>query len=198
MLTNSHTTSLLYFSLKGWKNGLLNLGVKGLTVPQPIISSWMECRTHTLENVCNEISDRRMIDWDASSMNWYSKKSLSRLLSNYVVWQMIRDKVSLLSDEFRKARAEFNEKISGVKDTDPRWRICTGVTNDNMGVPIGTLYIKKYFNQSTIEKVGHQKDPNTICGIQRNCYSRFLGHNRHRDNLVFLFNVAVPAEARLA
>lgn len=77
----------------------------------------------------------------------------TRLLSNYVVWQMIRDKVSLLSSAFRKARAEFNERISGVKDTDPRWRTCTGITNDNMGVPIGSLYVKRFFDQSAIEKV---------------------------------------------
>lgn len=76
-----------------------------------------------------------------------------RLLSNYVVWQMIRDKVSLLSSPFRMARAKFNERISGVKDTDPRWRTCTGITNDNMGVPIGSLYIKSFFDQSAIAKV---------------------------------------------
>ena len=78
---------------------------------------------------------------------------ITRLLSNYVVWQMIRDKVSLLSSSFRKARAQFNERISGVKDTDPRWRTCTGITNDNMGVPIGSLYIRRFFDQSAIEKV---------------------------------------------
>lgn len=76
-----------------------------------------------------------------------------RLLSNYVVWQMIRDKVSLLSSPFRKARAKFNERISGVKDSDPRWRTCTGITNDNMGVPIGSLYINSFFDQSAIVKV---------------------------------------------
>lgn len=66
---------------------------------------------------------------------------------------MIRDKISLLSSPFRKARAQFNERITGVKDTDPRWRTCTGITNDNMGVPIGSLYIKKFFDQTAIEKV---------------------------------------------
>ena len=66
---------------------------------------------------------------------------------------MIRDKVSLLSSPFRKARAQFNERITGVKDTDPRWRTCTGVTNDNMGVPLGSLYVKRFFDQFAIEKV---------------------------------------------
>ena len=76
-----------------------------------------------------------------------------RLLSNYMVWQMIRDKISFLSTPFREARAYFNERITGVKDTDPRWRTCTGITNDNMGVPIGSLYVKNFFDQSAIEKV---------------------------------------------
>lgn len=66
---------------------------------------------------------------------------------------MIRDKINLLSSPFRKARAKFNERISGVEDTDPRWRTCTGITNDNMGVPIGSLYVSKFFAQSAIEKV---------------------------------------------
>lgn len=79
-------------------------------------------------------------------------KTSKELLSNYVVWQMIRDKISFLSSPFREARAHFNERITGVKDIDPRWRTCTGVTNDNMGVPIGSLYVKKFFDQSAIEK----------------------------------------------
>lgn len=66
---------------------------------------------------------------------------------------MIRDKISLLSSPFRKARAKFNERISGVKDTDPRWLTCTGISNDNMGVPIGSLYVRKFFDQSANEKV---------------------------------------------
>nr|XP_058966733.1 endothelin-converting enzyme 2-like [Pocillopora verrucosa] len=86
------------------------------------------------------------------------KNTSKELLSNYVVWQMIRDKVSLLSDPFRKARAKFNERISGVKDTDPRWRTCTGITNDNMGVPIGSLYVQNFFDQSAISKTHSMVD----------------------------------------
>ena len=70
-----------------------------------------------------------------------------------MVWQMLRDKISFLSKDFRKARATFNKKMTNVSDTDPRWRTCTGITNDNMGVPIGTLYINKYFKEETREKV---------------------------------------------
>ncbi len=66
---------------------------------------------------------------------------------------MLRDKISFLSSGFRKARAAFNEKMTGVKDKDPRWRTCTGVTNDNMGVPIGTLYVNNFFKETTREKV---------------------------------------------
>ncbi|XP_029202896.2 endothelin-converting enzyme 1-like isoform X4 [Acropora millepora] len=80
------------------------------------------------------------------------KQTSKELLSNYMVWQMIRDKISFLSTPFREARAYFNERITGVKDTDPRWRTCTGITNDNMGVPIGSLYVKNFFDQSAIEK----------------------------------------------
>ena len=66
---------------------------------------------------------------------------------------MLRDKISFLSRDFRKARAEFNRKMTGVEDNEPRWRTCTTVTNDNMGVPIGTLYVEKYFSDSTKAKV---------------------------------------------
>ncbi|XP_002157184.2 endothelin-converting enzyme homolog isoform X1 [Hydra vulgaris] len=80
------------------------------------------------------------------------KKTDKRLLSRYVVWQMLRDKISFLSKDFRNARAEFNHKMTGIQDNEPRWRICTTVTNDNMGVPIGTLYVDKYFKESTKAK----------------------------------------------
>ena len=67
---------------------------------------------------------------------------------------MLRDKISFLSDDFRNARAEFNKKMTGVEDSDPRWRKCTGMTNENMGIPIGTLYVEKYFSENTKMKVG--------------------------------------------
>ncbi|EDO49684.1 predicted protein, partial [Nematostella vectensis] len=88
-----------------------------------------------------------------SKMNDIIKETPKELLSNYVVWQMIRDKISLLSKPFRKARAVFNHKISGVKEQEPRWRTCTSITNDNLGVPLGTLYVRKYFNESTVGKI---------------------------------------------
>ena len=78
---------------------------------------------------------------------------LLRLLSNYVTWQMIREKVGLMSKSFRKARSDFNNNITGVKDSEDRWRTCTSITNDNMGVPIGSLYIKKYFDDSRVNTV---------------------------------------------
>ncbi|XP_002155074.2 neprilysin-4 isoform X1 [Hydra vulgaris] len=80
------------------------------------------------------------------------RKTDKKLLSRYIVWQMLRDKISFLSRDFRKARAEFNRKMTGVEDNEPRWRICTTVTNDNMGVPIGTLYVEKYFSDNTKTK----------------------------------------------
>ncbi|XP_028397570.1 endothelin-converting enzyme 2-like isoform X2 [Dendronephthya gigantea] len=78
------------------------------------------------------------------------KHTRKKLLSNYITWQMVREKVGLLSRPFRKARSDFNNKITGVKDVEDRWRTCTSITNDNMGVPIGSLYIKKYFDDSRV------------------------------------------------
>ncbi|XP_065669105.1 endothelin-converting enzyme homolog isoform X2 [Hydra vulgaris] len=86
------------------------------------------------------------------------KKTDKRLLSRYMMWQMLRDKISFLSDDFRKARAEFNQKMTGVEDTEPRWRKCIGVTNENMGIPIGALYIEKYFSESTKTKTNDMID----------------------------------------
>lgn len=78
------------------------------------------------------------------------KQTRKELLSNYFTWQMIREKVGLLSKPFRSARVDFNSKITGVKDNEDRWRTCTSITNDNMGVPIGSLYIQKYFNDARV------------------------------------------------
>ncbi|XP_047126168.1 endothelin-converting enzyme homolog isoform X1 [Hydra vulgaris] len=86
------------------------------------------------------------------------KKTDKRLLSRYMMWQMLRDKISFLSDDFRKARAEFNQKMTGVEDTEPRWRKCISMTNENMGIPIGALYIEKYFSESTKTKTNDMID----------------------------------------
>jgi predicted metalloendopeptidase len=71
---------------------------------------------------------------------------------------MIREKVGLLSKSFRKARSDFNNNITGVKDSEHRWRTCTSITNDNMGVPIGSLYIRKYFDDSRVNTVNKGYD----------------------------------------
>ena len=79
---------------------------------------------------------------------------------------MIREKVGLLSKPFRDARSEFNNKITGVKDSEDRWRTCTSITNDNMGVPIGSLYIRKYFDDSRVNTVSEHffhRMTNVLC-----------------------------------
>ena len=80
---------------------------------------------------------------------------------------MLRDKISFLSSKFRKARADFNQQMTGVEDTEERWRWCTTVTNDNMGVPIGTLYVNKYFSGSTRDKVSFSKYYGSILMFKR-------------------------------
>ena len=80
---------------------------------------------------------------------------------------MLKDKIKFLSKDFRKARAEFDKTMTGVEDTDPRWRSCTAVTNDYMGVPIGTLYVNKYFSGSTRDKVSFSKYYGSILMFKR-------------------------------
>ena len=70
-----------------------------------------------------------------------------RVLSNYVVWNVIQDEIPNLSKKFRDIRNNYKNKVMGSHGQRKRWKICVSMTNDYLGDVIGETYSRKHFDK---------------------------------------------------
>jgi predicted metalloendopeptidase len=64
----------------------------------------------------------------------------------YYRWQLINRSAGLLSDPFVQENFAFNGRIlTGSKEIRPRWKRCTGATDQQLGEALGQVYVQKYF-----------------------------------------------------
>ncbi len=65
-------------------------------------------------------------------------------------WDVITSSCSYLTDEIREANFEFFGKtMSGRKEDYPLWKRATNQVQAQMGEPLGRMYCKKYFPESS-------------------------------------------------
>ena len=74
-------------------------------------------------------------------------------LKTYAEAKVISSATNSLSDEFRSASFKFNQTLSGVKQDRPRWKRAVGVVSGVLGEAIGKLYVKKYFPESSKQRM---------------------------------------------
>ncbi len=75
-------------------------------------------------------------------------------LKDYLAFNYIDSRASLLSDEFYNASFDFYSKaISGVEEQRPRWKRALAVTNGILSEAVGELYVAKYFPAENKEKM---------------------------------------------
>ena len=64
----------------------------------------------------------------------------------YYRWHLINRSAGLLSDPFVQENFDFNGRLlTGSKEIRPRWKRCTGATDQNLGEALGQVYVQKYF-----------------------------------------------------
>jgi putative endopeptidase len=64
----------------------------------------------------------------------------------YYRWQLISRSAGMLSDPFVQENFAFNGRIlTGSKEIRPRWKRCTGATDQQLGEALGQVYVEKYF-----------------------------------------------------
>ena len=71
------------------------------------------------------------------------------VLKDYAERDVISGATSLLSDDFRAASFEFSKVLSGAEEDRPRWKRAVGAVNGVLGMPVGKLYVEKYFPESS-------------------------------------------------
>ena len=64
----------------------------------------------------------------------------------YYRWHLIHRSAGLLADPYVQENFAFNGRIlTGSKEIRPRWKRCTGATDQQLGEALGQVYVQKYF-----------------------------------------------------
>ncbi|XP_075210194.1 neprilysin-4-like [Lycorma delicatula] len=75
-------------------------------------------------------------------------KTSPRIISNYLLWRFVRHRVNNLDDRYQEAKQEFYYILVGREKAPPRWKYCVTQVNTNMGMAVGAMFVKKYFNEN--------------------------------------------------
>ncbi|XP_051027072.1 membrane metallo-endopeptidase-like 1 [Acomys russatus] len=73
----------------------------------------------------------------------------ARTMQNYLVWRLVLDRISSLSQRFKEARVNYRKALYGTTVEETRWRECVSYVNSNMESAVGSLYIKQAFSKDS-------------------------------------------------
>ena len=75
-------------------------------------------------------------------------------MRDYLAGQVIGHGTSYLGDEMYMTSFDFyGRMLSGQKEPRPRWKRAQGLPNALLGEAVGELYVERYFNQDSKEKM---------------------------------------------
>uniref|UniRef100_A0A8D2AFB6 Membrane metalloendopeptidase like 1 n=1 Tax=Sciurus vulgaris TaxID=55149 RepID=A0A8D2AFB6_SCIVU len=72
-----------------------------------------------------------------------------RTMQNYLVWRLVLDRISTLSQRFKDARGNYRKALYGTTVEEVRWQECVGYVNSNMESAVGSLYVRKAFSKDS-------------------------------------------------
>ncbi|XP_015836432.2 neprilysin-4 isoform X2 [Tribolium castaneum] len=72
-----------------------------------------------------------------------------RTVSNYLIWRFVRHRTNNLDNRFLMAKQRFYHVLFGREKSPPRWQFCVSQVNSNMGMALGSLFVKKYFDENS-------------------------------------------------
>nr|XP_031844409.1 neprilysin-4-like isoform X1 [Nomia melanderi] len=72
-----------------------------------------------------------------------------RTIANYLLWRFVRHRVNNLDDRFQDAKQKFYYILFGREQAPSRWKNCVAQVNSNMGMAVGSMFVKKYFDEKS-------------------------------------------------
>ncbi|KAJ8683045.1 hypothetical protein QAD02_018837 [Eretmocerus hayati] len=72
-----------------------------------------------------------------------------RVVSNYLLWRFVRHRINNLDDRFQDAKQTFYYELFGREKSPSRWKSCVAQVNSNMGLAVGSMFVKKYFDEKS-------------------------------------------------
>lgn len=72
-----------------------------------------------------------------------------RTVANYILWRFVRHRINNLDDRFLQAKQKFSNVLFGREKNPPRWKNCVNQVNANMGMAVGAMFVRKYFDENS-------------------------------------------------
>lgn len=79
------------------------------------------------------------------------EKTESEVIANYLLWRFVRHRINNLDDRFQDTKQTFYNVLYGREQSPPRWKNCVGQVNSNMGMALGAMFVRKYFDENSKE-----------------------------------------------
>ncbi|XP_070167227.1 neprilysin-4-like isoform X3 [Polyergus mexicanus] len=81
-------------------------------------------------------------------------KTQPRIVANYLLWRFVRHRVNNLDDRFQEVKQKFYHILFGREQAPLRWKNCVTQVNSNMGMAVGSMFVKKYFDENSKNDMG--------------------------------------------
>ncbi|XP_070516184.1 neprilysin-4 isoform X3 [Cardiocondyla obscurior] len=76
-------------------------------------------------------------------------KTQPRTVANYLLWRFVRHRVNNLDDRFQEVKQKFYYILFGREQAPSRWKNCVTQVNSNMDMAVGSMFVKKYFDENS-------------------------------------------------
>uniref|UniRef100_A0A182P2Z4 Uncharacterized protein n=1 Tax=Anopheles epiroticus TaxID=199890 RepID=A0A182P2Z4_9DIPT len=73
----------------------------------------------------------------------------ARIVANYLLWRFVRHRINNLDDRFLGAKQRFSNALFGRERNPPRWKNCVTQVNANMGMAVGAMFVRRYFDENS-------------------------------------------------
>lgn len=77
------------------------------------------------------------------------KHTQPKTIANYMLWKFVRHRINSLDDRFHQAKQQFYNVLIGREKSPPRWKTCVNQVNSNMGMAVGAMFVRKYFDENS-------------------------------------------------
>lgn len=88
------------------------------------------------------------IDYMKNMVNLFAITE-QKTISNYLFWRFVRHRVNNLDDRFQEAKQKFFFVLFGREQSPPRRKNCVLQVNTNMGMAVGAMFVRKYFDENS-------------------------------------------------
>ncbi|CAD7079642.1 unnamed protein product [Hermetia illucens] len=77
----------------------------------------------------------------------------NRTIANYIMFRGTKELLPYLDDRFSQSMLKLDEALTGQRISAPRWKDCVKETNDQMGMAVSAIFVRKYFDETSKKEV---------------------------------------------